>query len=200
MLNWLLKPTTELPSRLAKKASDAISPADKEGSIARGFLSGATEGAGKLASDMTSPLSLAMTALGAGGARALGSAGKSIYKAAGPTMDLIEEAPAIKQVMPAMDDVNSLIGDLARNLAKVPSAGSRATGINPAILPPELVEASRGGQAVYNNARSIPNAVRPLEDVAYNTVRSGNDPIRKQIGGGLDLSGMMNRLNQARGR
>lgn len=198
MINWLLKPTTDIPSRLAKKASDFISPVDKEGSVGRGFLSGAIEGAGNVASDMTSPLSLASGALGtvARGAKSIYNTGKTVSKLAQPTMDLIEEAPAVKQIMPGMDDVNSILGDLARNLAKVPQGGKAANyGTNPAILPADMVGV--GSEAVYNNSRTIPSAARSLEDVAYSILR---DPLRKPSSGNLNLTRMMDRVAQARGR
>lgn len=59
-------PLTDIPSRLAKKVSDKISPPNQVGSPMQGFFSGATEGAGDLLTSMTSPLGLATSAYGSG--------------------------------------------------------------------------------------------------------------------------------------
>lgn len=80
MINWAMSPTTNIPSKLAKKGSDYISPTNRVNSPIRGFLSGALEGAGKLGDDMTSPMSLAGLAIGASpwmrGSQALQSLGR----------------------------------------------------------------------------------------------------------------------------
>lgn len=124
---------------------DAIdSPSlDRSPGMARlqGFGAGAIEGL----RGMTSPMNLAMSAIPALGA--LRGAGR-VAKAAGPTLDLVEPS-VIKQVAPAMDDVDSLIGDMQRNLARVPNRrppmetlGEQAAEFTP-----------RGGEGIYNVAR-----------------------------------------------
>lgn len=64
----ITQPLTDLPSRAAKKISNTIGPSESSSNVpvstARGFLSGAVEGAGNVVSDMTSPLSIAMMGLG----------------------------------------------------------------------------------------------------------------------------------------
>lgn len=59
MINWAMKPSTNLPSIYAKKAADAVSPNNQVGSPIRGFVSGALEGAGHVVDDMTSPIGIA---------------------------------------------------------------------------------------------------------------------------------------------
>ena len=50
---------------------------------------------------------------------------------AGVTPDLVERTP-VKQIIPSMDDVGALLGDMKRNMARVPqgqaSIAPRATG------------------------------------------------------------------------
>lgn len=194
MLNWLMKPTTDLPSRGAKRLSDAVSPMDQEGSPLRGFISGATESAGRMADDMTSPLSLALMAAGPL-MRGLSSGSKAI----GPSMELLQEAPAIKQMAPKVDDVDALIGDMYRNLAKVPNAGQRTmnSGISPSMLPPEMVQ--RGSESIYNTARAgdMMKGASSVENMA----KGGNygNP-RIPMGGDINLAEMMAKVAKARGK
>lgn len=66
-----------------------------------------------------------------------------------PTMDLIEEGPIVRQVAPAADDVDALLGDMRRNLAKIPQRA-------PAPIPrPPIPEfAAVGEEGAVNAGRS----------------------------------------------
>lgn len=91
----------------------------------RGFGAGALEGL----RDLTTPTSLASLlpmgkAFGAG-AKALSFAPK-LARAAGPTMQILEDATPIAQAMPTAREAVSAIGSMGRNLAQVPQAGQRA--------------------------------------------------------------------------
>lgn len=135
----------------------------------RGFGAGAMEGV----RSMTDPLSIASFAIpgmhslmgAARGAEGI-AGGVRAAKALAPTMDLIE-SPAVRQVAPAIDDVESLVGDLRRNLARIPS--SRAVAKPTSALEqlgtmapqPEFVE--RGGEAAYNAGRTAQTGIQPLD-------------------------------------
>lgn len=215
MLNWLLKPTTDAPSRAAKTVANQVDKplsgfrpdqlggygeqVNKLGAQFRGGLAGMVEGAGNLASDMTSPLSIASMGLG----RAASGAARGARSIA-PTMDLIEEAPAIKQVMPQADDVGSLIGDMQRNLARIPQGGSRLNfpgGIPPSMLPAEM--APVGSEAAFNApsmARAAQNSIN-LGDIAEEGSRVAGK--RRMPAGNLgadELANLMASLAKARGR
>lgn len=71
MPNWLTDPLWKGPSRAARGMANTIDPPAGEGGYWRGLLAGSMEGAGDVMSDMTSPLSIASTLAGAGGARRL---------------------------------------------------------------------------------------------------------------------------------
>jgi len=196
-MNWAFKPLTDKPSIYAKKQADkfdtaATDPqanrtfnpqsylgnyedfANKLNAQVRGGISGGMEGIGNYVSDMTSPVGIAgMLAGGAGSLIGkLGRGASSAARALGPTMDLVEN-PGVRQVAGSMDDVNSLIGDMSRNLSRVPSAGSRVTpsGIAPSMLPAELVEASKGAQGAYNAGRGIAPTAKTAEDAIYEIIR-----------------------------
>lgn len=125
----------------------------------RGFAAGAMKGFG----DMSSPASIAGLIGGGGGAmgglRALGRAGK----VAGPTLDIID-TPAIQQVAPAADDVTSLIGDMQRNLAKIPRRGAPQ---GPASVTPSPEFVPQGGEAAFNAVR--PSQSQQMTDI-YQTL------------------------------
>lgn len=160
--DWLLKPTTELPSIYAKRLSSAISPINEIPSPSRGFLSGAVEGAGDLISGMTSPLSLATTAIG---------------------MPWLRSA-----AQPIRMGLNSIRG-VNRSLSPIAPEG----------LPAELIY--RGGEEAFNAAKSIYSPARKtVEDLAYEIVKRGPDPINKSIGGSFNLAEAMRRSNAARGK
>ena len=114
----------------------------------RGFGAGAMEGL----RGMTSPLELAgIAAGGAGGVlKGLGRTGGAVSKASkmAPTLDVVEPR-AVNQVAPAMDDVESLIGDLKRNLARVPNRRppQETRGESVAEFTP------RGGEGMFNMGR-----------------------------------------------
>ena len=121
----------------------------------RGFGAGALEGL----RGMTTPMDLAGMAAGGAGALAsrFGRAGRVATRMA-PTLDVIEDVP-VQQIAPAMDDVDSLLGDLQRNLAKVPNKRPNPMDtlgeVNPEFTP-------RGGEGIYNVGRQVP-ARNPMD-------------------------------------
>lgn len=73
----IFKPLTRKPRELADYAADEIDPLEGDRGYVRPFIAGSLQGAGDMASDMTSPFSLLTMALGAGGLRAASSIGKT---------------------------------------------------------------------------------------------------------------------------
>lgn len=115
----------------------------------RGFAAGAMKGFG----DMSSPLDIAGLVSGGAGMSALRKLAGRMPKAAsiaGPTLDVID-TPAIQQVAPAADDVGALIGDMQRNLAKIPRRGAQT---QPGLgrVDPEFTPV--GGEAGLNAGRA----------------------------------------------
>lgn len=129
-LDFYLNPTTTAPSRAASAVANKIDqPSLNRGpmmAMLQGGLAGAIEGAGNVVSDMTSPLSIA-TALTGGaisntavkGAKALNKISRLTPVA--KTLDTVTSNP-VRQVMPKMDDVEALLADMRRNVARVPNA------------------------------------------------------------------------------
>lgn len=159
MLNWSMKPLTDYPSRLAGRVAEQIDPATGEGGYGRGMLAGMTQGVGDVVSGMTSPVSLATTAMG----------------------------------MPWLNRGVKSLASLGRIIPDAPT-----TGIAPSQLPPELI--GRGMESGFNSARSVVNPIRSVEDLAYETIRRGPDPINRAIGGNFNVADMMSKTNRARGR
>lgn len=126
----------------------------------RGFGAGALEGL----RGFTSPLSLASMAAPALGA--FRGAGRVASKAA-PTLDVVEPS-VVKQVAPAIDDVDALIGDMQRNLARVPNKrpapmetlGERAAEFTP-----------RGGEGMYNTGKNL-HKMEPLDGFYQNLLQN----------------------------
>ena len=88
------------------------------GAQLRGFGAGALEGLRGL----TSPANLAGMIPSAGLGAKL--APRMMTRMAAPAMELIEDLPAVQQVMPHMDEVNELISTLKQNLGSVPRSHS----------------------------------------------------------------------------
>ena len=113
----------------------------------RGFGAGALEGL----RGMTTPLDVAGL-VGGGAMGMMGRGAKAMGKVINPGLDLIESVP-VRQIAPAIDDVNSLIGDMQRNLARVPNRrptmetlGERAAEFTPT-----------GGEGLYNVGKTQPS-------------------------------------------
>lgn len=157
-----------IPQHYTDAAADAIDAPTLERepweARVRGFGAGATQGA----AEQLNPLNIIASLVpgyravrgaygigkGAQAAAGVGRAAGALETAAKPTMDLIEHAP-IKQMMPAMEDVDSLVGDMTRNLAKirprVPAPAATATaGARAAEFAP------MGEEAAYNTANQVP--------------------------------------------
>lgn len=218
MIDWAMKPLTDKPSIYARKAADAIDAprdpgenrfgrygdfANKLQAMARGGIAGATEGVGNLLSDATSPLSIISNLAGAGGMNKLLQGANSMSRGVGPTIDILESLP-VKQVAGSMDDVDSVLGDMARNLAKIPNRGggmpSAPPGISPSMMPAEMV--GRGGESIYNANRAGKMAQygNELDDIAQSGSQVAGK-MRMSLGGNnLNIPEMMAKLAAARGR
>lgn len=89
-VDWFFNPLTRLPSQAANAGADMIDNPQGEGGYLRGGLAGMMQGAGNVASDMTSPFSLATSAIPAlsrmGNLRAAAGAGASAVDNAGMSM------------------------------------------------------------------------------------------------------------------
>jgi len=127
-----------------------------------GFGAGALEG---LRQQITPAQALLSAIPGGAALRGLGRGAKvatqGLRKAA-PTLDLIEDIPT-QQIAPSMDDVGALIGDMNRNLARIPP---KKPLMGPSIgeLLPEATPV--GGEYMYNLGRQAPQIGRefnPLE-------------------------------------
>ena len=84
----------------------------------------------------------------------MGQIGQMAQRAA-PTMELLEDAPMVNQIAPGMDDVNSLIGDMRRNMARMPRRTQppiETLGESAAEFTP------RGGEGMYNAGRQASQA------------------------------------------
>lgn len=161
MPNWLTTPL--IPQTSWRGFQNRLDPAptsETDVHPVRSFAVGALDAL----RDLSSPVGLGSLALGGGGGMALRGLSRAAPRAAQAlsslTPDLVE-APSIRQVMPQMDEVNALIGDMRRNLARVPP---RATPHAPAAPRPRpaletLGEQNpfftpRGGEWLYNAGRS----------------------------------------------
>ena len=105
MPNWLFDPLWEGPSRAGRNLANRIDPPTGEGGRLRGFLAGSMEGAGDVLSDMTSPLSIASTAVGMGGAkrgisgiRNLGRGMRRAEQAAAPVQNAADDAANLAEI------------------------------------------------------------------------------------------------------
>lgn len=185
--NFLTRPLTDAPSRGAKRAANVIdmprkgstsfdpnttlgkveNTANIINAMVRGGLAGMTEGVGNVATDMTSPISIMGALMGGAGAKSGVNAASKVSKITRPTIDVIENIP-VKQVAPAADDVASLIGDMQRNLAKVPTSKSiTAPTVAPKpmspALPAEMV--APGAEAAYNATRAAAPAKSSMDSI-----------------------------------
>lgn len=123
--------TSFIPQEWVDAGQEAIdSPSlDRSPTMARiaGFGAGAMQGL----RDQLTPMMLASSALGLGGAgqaaRGAGqaaSAGSRAMRAVRPTIDILEDAPPVRQVKGSMSMVDDLIDEMGRNLEHVPNRGA----------------------------------------------------------------------------
>jgi len=172
--SWALSPTTNVPSRAAKQVSDWISPSNEEGSPLRGFLSGAVEGVGNLADDMTSPASIAGTAAGVApwmrGAKVLTNLGR---------INELRNAGSTATHLPAGMIAEG--GEAAYNAANA----ARST----------LPKMGRSADDIaYESIMNLPNKIRSSIGGSFN---SSNIP-RSSVGGGMDTINEMRRIKEFR--
>jgi hypothetical protein len=175
-----------IPQKYTDAAADAIDDPTLERAPwearLRGFGAGATQGAAEQLNPLNIIASLvpgyravrgawgigkgAQAAAGVGRAVEGATAGAgALERAAAPTLDIIEHAP-VKQIMPAIDDVDSLVGDMTRNLAKIrPTA--RATGHMPGLGPASGEFVAPGAEAAYNTVNQAGGRLGQYGDASY---------------------------------
>ena len=149
--NWLTEPLVPQNPAIERLAQPGLE--DSPGwAMAKGFGSGALEGLRQ----QTSPLNLGAAALSAvpmgaalRGLRGASQIGRGLAQV---TPDLVEAAPMARQVMPAAEDVNALLGQMRYNMAKLPRPS--APPAVPPRMPAEFVP--RGGEAAWNAPRPMP--------------------------------------------
>jgi hypothetical protein len=156
-LDFLTTPL--IPKGLIQGTQEALdAPAlDRSIPIAqlRGLGAGLLEGVRR----QTSPLNLAsMAAPLAGRAASLGGKALGALRSLRPTIELVEDIPAVTQVMPSMDEVAGLTSQLAGRLKEIPRAGE-ALGAKVAEFTP------RGAESLYNAGRRGLEAVKPVDPV-----------------------------------
>lgn len=182
MPHWLIEPLTKAPSRLAKKAADKIDPPQGEGGRLRGFLAGALEGVGDLASEATSPIGMATSLIPA--ARPLGRLARQsplygIDDTIRSSRRMMDESRALSRGMKSEGDV-----DLAELYER---------------LGPEFVPI--GGEDIMNTVRRarMANEALKLKQVSGEGTRFTGK--RMPIGGNdVDVVEMMQKIDRARGR
>lgn len=166
---WGAANTPMVPQGAIQPAQDMMdTPSlDRSPMAARlgGFGAGALEGARSL----TTPLNMA----GMIGGPALGAlkgvrGARQLASKMTPMMDIVEDIPT-PQVAPSMDDVGALIGDMQRNLARVPS--KRPTPVETlGEVAPEYTPV--GGEGMFNMSRvdKLPSGP-PLEGLYQEMMR-----------------------------
>jgi len=77
LLTKWLSPLSDIPSRVSRKLANKIDPPEGKGGYLKGLLAGSITGAGDVASEMTSPISLATTIMGM---PSVGRAGKTMTR------------------------------------------------------------------------------------------------------------------------
>lgn len=136
----------------ADQTADAIDSPSVERSPGMARLQGFGAGALQGLAGLSTPLNIAgmMAGPAMGALKGVSRMGQMAQKAA-PTLDLID-TPIPKQIMPSMDDANSLIGDLQRNLARVPSKRPAPMDTLGESLP-EFTP--MGGEGLYNAGKGV---------------------------------------------
>lgn len=160
----------------------------------KGFGAGALEGL----RGQTSPLNLAALAtlpMGGGAARGAVAGAEGLARV---IPEVVEAAPAVKQVMPMADDVTRLAAQLKNRLMQVPSAGSKTLG----QVAPEYTAV--GGESALNAGREAMKRVPvPRQDAYTRILGSGRGNMGQMaseagevnpnliIGGGAALGGAL---------
>lgn len=142
--NFASSPLTTIPSEIASHLADKFDPrTGSEYTPVRSFLAGALEGAGDVVSSMTSPIDLAATALGIGGAktgiRGLTTASKALsvpvaghgaYEVLRPDATLAERGMGLIE----------LAGGAAGTLQPYPEIKPRPRAREPRIPEPNVID------------------------------------------------------------
>jgi hypothetical protein len=190
-------PLTDAPSRWGKAASDYITTpsADESPTMARvkGFLGGATEGVGDLATQMTSPLDIAATVTGLGAVRRGVTGANTAFKvASGLTgargaqniYEGVSEKDPAKVGAGALEGTMALLGARSPVPKKKPLLGENLRQVD--VMPPSSVPRREpvavplagarvnpveGGVTTKDRAVSIPS----LENNMYGIKATGNE-------------------------
>jgi len=169
MPNWLFDPLWKGPSRVASSMADYIDPPAGEGGRLRGFLAGATEGAGDVLSGMTSPASIAGMLAGP----AIGRLGGGLRSLSG-----LRGLSSLGKLEPATAPMEHLI-DNSANMAEIYEK-----------LGPEFVPV--GGEEISRALRGAGSGARQVGQYIGDATRRS-----LPIGGeGLDVADMMSRVRR----
>lgn len=185
MINWALKPTTDKPSIYTKKMGETFDRVAQDPQVNRTFdpqtyLGQYEDFANKFNAQVRGGIT-----------GAIEGAGDYISGLTSP-FSIAATATGAAPFMRGAQTITSL-GRIA------PRAEQAISGIGPtANMIPEWV--AMGAEDAYNAGRSIYQPLKTAEDVAYEVVKAGKDPIRSQIGGGFNLQKALESLNQARGK
>lgn len=124
------EPLTDLPSRFASSVAESIDPKQGEawtipesipfigGMAPRGFVAGATQGIGDIASSMTSPINLGTAAL-TGGASLAGKSGLNTLAQGLKTGARLTSAPVIAHGASTVLDPNTDMGEKGFGIAEI---------------------------------------------------------------------------------
>lgn len=170
--NFMTRPLTTAPTRAGlavankvdapRAGSSSFNPNSMFGKVEnmanignatmRGAIAGGAEGVGNVLSDFTSPISILGALFGGSGVKNAVGAASKVSKIARPTMDIVDHMP-VKQIAGSADDVASLIGDMQRNLAKIPKKAPSIAAPSAGVMPAEMI--APGAEAAYNATRSM---------------------------------------------
>ncbi|SRR5258708_2794978 len=128
----------------------------------KGFGAGALEGL----RNMVTPLGIASLAIPGAEAGEGVEAGVQAARGMSPTMDLLGELPAARQMMPTGGDVDALTGLLKYNLAKVPNAASKA---------------QKGLVAGVHDSQSIRDLANPSAQAQMEKMYQQNRPVAQDL-------------------
>lgn len=189
-ISRLFSPLTDAPTRAGKKISDAMEPyepiqQDGQGGLrdwigwtdasAKGLLQGSAEAAGKVLSDMTSPFSLGMQAIGGSGLKRIGDAAR-----------LAKNASRLGKFGNASNEVASVVGRLgpefaavgeeaADNAPRIARASQEATNMANASKAGNVGKTSGIGASRPEELAASSVSRKPLPQVEDAYVRNPND-------------------------
>jgi hypothetical protein len=167
--SYVMDPLTEAPTKWGQAASDVITQPKLDTSVpmamAKGFVGGATEGLGKVASSLTSPFNVAMTLLTLGANQSL----KGIGSGASAVMDAEKAIMAARQAGKGIPEINAAIQELnaARRMAGQAGAVNKLANTGQTIGGAGMI-----GQGGYNviNEPDVSGKLGGLSEIAMGAI------------------------------